>query len=179
MSRIRFNTVLAAAWPLAKTFLWAGSLLAKHTLKAVAALALVFVAIWIVAVVPYTGAGYYEWYFPVWNARVTVSGKPSHGFLHRERLGGSSIITRTDLPNRVSYRVFFGTGPQPKPRVSACGKWSTYRFAVVFRGDVNPPCCIIAAPESSDTEQEPEAVAVGPKSLEIVGHDGKRVRADW
>ena len=132
-----------------------------------------------IAAIHYTAAGYYEWYFPARNARVSVDGKASGAFLHRERLGGSVILTRTDLPTRVSYRVFFGTGLKPKPGISGCGEWHPYRYAIVFRGDVNPPCFIVAAGESTEDKSQPEALAIGPKFLEFIAPDGKRVRAEW
>lgn len=178
MSQTRFNSVLFAAWQLFKTFLWAGATLARPALKAVAVVSLLFLAISVISAIHHTALGYYEWYFPVWNARVAVDGKVSYGFIHRERQGGSVILTRTDLPRRISYHVFFGAGQKPRPSISKCGEWHTYRYAVVFRGDLNPPCVGAGGPPT-DADPQPESLVVGPRFLEFVAQDGMRVRAGW
>jgi hypothetical protein len=161
----------SAAWPLAKTFLWATGVLAKQALKGVGVVALMGLVLTILAVFHSTSNGYTTWYLMLPKAHLTLDGKPSGGYLHKTSDGKTIVLTRTDTERHESYWIIL----TKHPGVSM-GRVAPHLplFAV---GDV---MFVGEASSIIPTHEPPERrLKTGPKFVEFTADDGKRIRAEW
>jgi hypothetical protein len=88
------------------------------------------------ALLPLLGAlwsGYIEAYQRIPNADVRVDGVPA-GYAHRGPK--TTIITRTDIVGRHSYRIWPANGVN----VFDCHHWVAPEWRLFFQGKVSEPC---------------------------------------
>jgi len=127
--------------------------------------------------------GHGTWYFIVPNARLTVDGRPSEGWLHVRTYdrGRVMFVTRRSDGKVESYLTTLEKGE--KGYVWPCGDWTAPDFPFFPIGDVNPPCTFFTVAEEEPSQPKPKAVnrelRVGPGFVEFTADDGKRVRASW
>lgn len=121
-----------------------------------------------------TAKGYTTWWFAVPGARVLADGNPVDAWVHRGQTWQDMIVTFQEGGNRVSYHWILG-----ESRVNGrCP--AAVHFPVFAEGDLLFDDCFVILPEGAVIPEPPErAVVFGPRELQFVADDGKRIEVRW
>jgi hypothetical protein len=144
----------------------------RTMLKVLAALvvaAILFVA-WRTVVL--TSDGEIPWFASERQSTILVGGKPSEGWLHRERKYGQvMIVTRKIFGKRESYFVVLP--PTRKSGwVSNCSDWTAPHFPLF-------PLLDVTCDHPDRMNQSDRRLAFGDGSLSFVADDGSLIEARW
>jgi hypothetical protein len=114
--------------------------------------------------------GYLELYRPIPTADVRVNGVAA-GYAHRGRV--STIITRTDISGRHSYRVW------PTATVMLifdCPNWIAPESRYFVQGKISAPCIFATSGAGSSQPSSPSSVGVvSREKLSFTTRDGKTI----
>jgi len=146
----------------------------KNAAKVTAVIVAVFVGLPLVYSI---FSPHFSWYFRVWDARLTVDGRPVEGWLHQGGREQILFVTRSSGQGSETYRVWLGGHPY----VSDCGDWISPRFPIFVTGDINPPCFWADADENGEIRHPPprRIIISRPNSVEFTADDGSRVAVSW
>ena len=121
-----------------------------------------------------TAKGYTTWWFAVPGTKVLADGNPVDAWVHRGQTWQDMIVTLEESRNCGSYHWILG-GDQVHGRCPVA-----VPFPVFMEGDLMDPNCMVILPEGAVMPESPARnVVVGPRELQFVADDGRRIQVRW
>jgi hypothetical protein len=121
----------------------------------------------------------YFFRFP--GAELFADGKPTQGWVHRNRTNSILILTLVVENRRESYWI--NLPKEKKGGVARCNRWTASRFPVIAMGDVVPSCLFDAGGEGEPGWPIPESIdrrfVRRAKSVEFIADNGSGIQVLW
>ena len=121
----------------------------------------------------------YFFRFP--GAELFADGKPTQGWVHRNRTNNILILTLALEHSRETYWINLPN--EKKGGVASCNRWIASRFPIIAIGDVVPPCLFDASGEREPGYPVIESIdrhfVRRAKSVEFIADNGSQIQIRW